>query len=115
MNNSPIIQCDNAVAHIEGFKYEGDPLNFNAYAGEIINVIGPDYSGKSAWIKMISGKEKTSSGNVSIFGKNLHSYNRADWVYLRTQAAYVETDAALLSAANSLQNVMIPALYHATE
>ena len=115
MSISPIIQCEKAVAHIEGFRYEGTPLDFNAYAGEIINLIGPDYSGKSAWIRMISGKELPFSGDVSIFGKNLFSYNRADWIHLRTNAAYIETDTALLSAANGMQNVLIPALYHAKE
>ena len=115
MSNSPLIHCENAIAHIEGFRYEGESLNFTANAGEIINIIGPDYSGKSAWIRMISGKEPATSGDVSIFGKNLYSYNRADWIYLRMNAAYLETDTALLSAANSLQNVMIPAIYHATE
>ena len=115
MINSPIIACNNAVAHIEGFHYEGPALNLEACAGEIINIIGPDYSGKSAWIRMISGKETSSSGDVTIFGKNLHNYSRADWIYLRTKAAYIETDTALLSAANGLRNIMIPALYHATE
>ena len=90
-------------------------MNFIANAGEVINIIGPDYSGKSAWIRMISGKETATSGDVSIFGKDLYRYNRTDWIYLRTNAAYIESDTALLSAANSLQNVMIPALYHATE
>ena len=115
MISSSIIECNNAVAHIEGFHYEGPALNLDACAGETINIIGPDYSGKSAWLRMISGKEENASGEVTIFGKNLHDYNRADWIYLRTKAAYIETDTALLSAANGLRNVMIPALYHATE
>lgn len=115
MNSEPLIHCENAVAHIEGFHYEGEPLNFDAFAGEIINIIGPDYSGKSAWVRMISGKESPASGDVTIFGKNLYTYNRADWIYLRTKAAYIETDTALLSSATALRNVLIPALYHATE
>lgn len=115
VSKSPIIACNNAVAHIEGFRYEGPPLNLGACSGEMISIIGPDYSGKSAWLRMISGKEINNSGDITIFGKNLDNYNRADWIYLRTKVAYVETDTALLSAANGLRNIMIPALYHATE
>ena len=43
MINSPIIECNNAVAHIEGFHYEGPALNLEACTGEMINIIGPDY------------------------------------------------------------------------
>lgn len=115
MSASPIIHCRDAIANIDGFHYEGAPLNFEAYPGEIINIIGPDYSGKSAWVKMLSGKEPPHSGEVSIFGRNVFDNERANWIYLRRNMAFIETDTALLSAANLLQNVMIPALYHVTE
>jgi len=112
MNNTPLIQCRDAVAHISGFHYEGNPLNLEAFAGEMINIIGPDYSGKSAWSRMLCGMDRCDSGSVSIFDKPLFSFKRADWIHLRRNIAYIETDTALLSAANGLQNILLPALYH---
>ena len=112
MNQTPIIRCRDAVANISGFHYDGNPLSLDAFAGEIINIIGPDYSGKSAWIKMLCGIETSYSGMVSIFDKAINSYARSDWINLRKNMAYIDSDTALLSAANALSNVMIPALYH---
>ena len=112
MNNPPLIQCHDAVASITEFEYEGDSLNFMANAGETINVIGPDYSGKSSWTKMICGIDECACGNVSIFDKPLDTYTRKDWINLRKNIAYIKADTALLSAANGLQNIMMPALYH---
>lgn len=115
MSNTPIIQCRDAIANIDGFDYEGNPLNLDAFAGEMINIIGPDYSGKSSWTRMICGMDRSYAGTVSIFEKPLNSYKRTDWIHLRKNIAYIETDTTLLSAANGLQNVLLPALYHSID
>jgi len=48
-------------------------INLELGAGEIIGIIGPNSSGKSTLLKIISGLVKTDVGKVEIFGKKLNS------------------------------------------
>ncbi len=92
--------------------YSGEALNFCAHAGEIICLIGPDHSGKSEWLKTLAGLNPPLSGKLQLLGNDINHHARQDWIRLRTQFAYLSSDTALLSAANGLQNTMMPALYH---
>jgi len=75
-------------------------------------MLGPGYSGKSDWLKTITGVIEPLSGELYISGKNTSDMCREDWVHTRTKIAYVSSDTALLSAANALQNILMPARYH---
>ena len=48
-----------------------DNLSFKVPAGAIVGIIGPNGAGKSTLFKLIAGKEKPDSGEVSI-GKTVH-------------------------------------------
>ncbi|MDB5802339.1 MAG: transporter ATP-binding protein, partial [Rhodocyclales bacterium] len=61
-----------------------DKLSFKVPPGAIVGVIGPDGAGKSTLFRMITGKEKPDSGEVSI-GKTV-------------QLAYVDQSRDVLSA-----------------
>ena len=112
MQNNNIIQCQQLIPDNMPFEYHGDALDLEIKPGEMISIIGPDYSGKSAWLKSICGLEDQLSGSVLINGLNTLNLSGAEWTETRMKVAYVHTDTALLSAANGLTNVMIPALYH---
>ena len=112
MGTTPLISCNQIIAETHVGDYTGNTLDFNAYAGTVVTVIGPGHTGKSDWLKTISGVVQPVSGSLSLLGKHTEEYEQPDWVRARTQLAYVQSDTALLSAANSLQNVMLPAIYH---
>jgi ABC-type polar amino acid transport system ATPase subunit len=111
MQNS-IIQCKQLIPGELPFDYQGQPLDFELSAGEIVCFIGSSYAGRSHWLKSICGLEKQSCGNVYIYGINTLNFSTDDWVNTRMKIAYMHADTALMSAANGLINTMMPALYH---
>jgi len=112
METSTIIQCKQLVADTKDFEYLGNPLDMDANLGTMINMLGPDYSGKSDWLKTITGVIEPASGELYISQKNTDDMTRDDWVRARTKIAYVSSEAALLSAASAIQNILMPARYH---
>lgn len=112
METTALIECRQLVAAIDDNHKSADTLDFSAPAGSIVTIIGPDHTGKSNWLKTIAGIEPPVCGELRLFGKNTEDFRRADWVQARTGIAYVNTDTTILSAANALQNVMLPAVYH---
>lgn len=112
MEATPLIHCEQLVAERHVGDYTGNALDFSAYAGTIVSIIGPGHAGKSDWLQTISGVAQPVSGSLSLLGKNTETYQQQDWVRARTQLGYVSSDTTILSAANALQNIMLPAIYH---
>ena len=44
-------------------------VSFNVYKGEVIGIIGTNGSGKSTWLKIVSGALKPTGGHVEIAGR----------------------------------------------
>jgi len=56
-------------------KYILKNINFDAYRGEIIAIIGNNGSGKTTLLQLIAGILKPSKGDVIVLGKNTKKYN----------------------------------------
>lgn len=108
----PVIKCEDMRANLSEFEYGGEPLSIQADKGEIISIIGPDYTGKSDWLRTIAGLHYPLTGTVYYEGKDIHELDDKEWTRQRIDYAYVKSDTALLSAASGLANVMLPARYH---
>lgn len=109
MENCPLIHCEQL--HANNTKGE---LNLKAYAGNIISIIGSNHDSNTNWLKTIGAIIEAKSGRLYLTGKEPTQFNQEEWVRARTQFAYVHADTAILSAANALQNLMLPAMYHQT-
>ena len=112
MPGNNIIQCQHVTPGDLAFEYQGKALDLNIACGEVISIIGPQYSGKSHWLKTICGLQQQLSGSITIHGIDTLHLSAEDWVMTRTKVAYLHADTALMSAANGLDNVLAPALYH---
>ena len=112
MPDESIIKCQQLIPRELPFDYHGDALDFDIAHGEVVSIIGPDYSGKGNWLRTICGLEDTSSGSVRIKGIDTMDLSEDDWTKTRKKVAYLHQDTALLSAANGLTNVLAPAFYH---
>ena len=112
MHDAAIIKCQRLVPEELPFKYHGDALDFGIARGEVTSIIGPDYSGKGNWLRTICGLEDPLSGSVRIKGIDTMNLSEQDWTMTRRKVAYLHEYTALLSAANGLANVLIPAFYH---
>lgn len=112
MKTDNIIHCEHLIPAQLPFDYHGNALDFDLACGEVVCIIGPNYSGKGSWIRTLCGIEDQSSGDIYIKGLNTLNLSAADWTMTRMKIAYLHEDTALLSAANGLGNVLTPALYH---
>ena len=107
-----IIQCQQVMPDEFTFEYQGKALDLNVASGDIISIIGPHNSGKSHWLKTICGLQQQLSGRINIHGVDTLHLSAKDWSMTRMKVAYLHADTALMSAANGLDNVLIPASYH---
>ncbi len=48
-----------------------DQMTFDIREHEVMGLIGPNGSGKTTMLNLISGRLKLSSGHVEVFGKNI--------------------------------------------
>ena len=112
MPGENIIQCQQVIPDDLTFEYQGEALDLNIAGGEVISIIGPQYSGKSLWLKTICGLQQQLFGSITIHGINTLHISAEDWSMTRIKVAYLHADTALMSAANGLDNVLAPALYH---
>lgn len=112
MHDEAIIECQRLIPGELPFEYHGDALDFDIARGEVTSIIGPDYSGKGNWLRTICGLEDPLSGSVQIKGIDTMNLSEHDWTMTRRKVAYLHDDIALLSAANGLANVLVPAFYH---
>lgn len=114
MENTALIRCEQLTVDNELNENANRVLNLSAKAGEIICLIGPDHENKSDWLQTIAGILEAESGQLFLSGRNTLQFDKEDWVKARSQFGYVRTDTAILSAANAMQNLMLPVMYHKT-
>lgn len=112
MPGNNIIQCQQVVPDDLTFEYQGEALDLNIACGEVISIIGPQHSDISHWLKTICGLQQQLSGSITIYGIDTLHLSAEDWAMTRMKVAYLHADTALMSAANGLDNVLAPALYH---
>jgi len=112
MTENTIIQCRQIIPGNLPFEYHGEALDLAITAGEMIGIIGPNYTDISHWLKTICGLEDQLTGSVRIHGIDTLKLSADDWSMTRMKVAYVHADTALMSAANGLMNVLAPAIYH---
>ena len=112
MNKPILINCEQITPSYEDGESALQPLNLTACSGDIISIIGPDHELTSCYLKTIAGILDAQSGQLLITSQNTLNFERDDWIETRKQFAYVHANTAVLSAANALQNLMLPAMYH---
>ncbi len=106
------LDIQHCISQIPRADYSGSPISFSIGRGEIVSIIGPDYNGKSEWLRTFAGLIRPASGKVISGEISTDCENRAQWEQLRRKLAFVSSETALLSASNGLANVILAASYH---
>ena len=112
MENTTLIQCKHLTPDFENEVYAGNALELNFNAGTLVTMLGSNHSEKSTWLRTIAGLSIPASGRVIIEGKNIDDMDKYAWTQYRKKYAYIHSDTEILSAANAVQNVILPAKYH---
>lgn len=71
MNATPLLSVRNATKRFGGLVAVND-LSFEVYPGEIVGLLGPNGSGKTTAMNLISGALPLNGGEVMLQGKALH-------------------------------------------
>ncbi len=86
-------------------------ISLQVRQGESIAVVGPSGSGKSTLLNIIGALDKPSSGDVSLFGKNLVECDDTELSRIRNrEIGFVFQLHHLLPQCTVLENVLIPAV-----
>ena len=70
MSSSPLLEVAELRKNFGGVQALDD-LNFEIVEGELLGLIGPNGSGKTTAVNLISGFVKPTEGNISYRGKNI--------------------------------------------
>jgi putative ABC transport system ATP-binding protein len=84
-------------------------VSFEAYAGELVAVMGPSGSGKSTLLTLAGGLDQPTAGHVVVEGTDLTAVGAAARARLRrTSIGYVFQDFNLIPALTAAENVSLP-------
>lgn len=84
-------------------------ISLQVAAGELVAVMGPSGSGKSALLTLAGGLDSPTSGTVSVAGVDLGSRSCKGLAALRRRSAgYVFQDLNLIPALTAAENVSLP-------
>ncbi len=98
------------IKFINVTKYYGatkalDQVNMEIGQGEFISMVGLSGAGKSTFLKLIIGEEKTDEGKILIDNIDLSSVQDGDIPFLRRKVGFVFQDIKLLPKRTAFENV----------
>lgn len=89
-----------------------DGVSLEVVAGEILLIFGPSGCGKSTLLSIAGGLDRSFSGSLSLFGKDVSTLPDAELSRLRgDKIGFVFQAFHLLAHLSVLDNVMAPALF----
>ncbi|WP_220495648.1 ABC transporter ATP-binding protein [Oceanospirillum sediminis] len=113
-DKEPVLECiDLAMVYSNGPEEIQvlSQLNFRAYRGERVAIVGSSGSGKTTLLHLLGGLDKPSSGQVVIDGQDLSDMKDAQLGRLRNRSlGFVYQLHHLLPEFTALENVFMPLL-----
>ncbi|MFQ6980438.1 MAG: ATP-binding cassette domain-containing protein [Clostridioides difficile] len=105
------IEIDNLVKEYKNGVKALNALSFNVNAGEIFSLLGPNGAGKSSLINILTTFYKPTSGNVTMFGKDL--VDNPSWI--RTQITCVAQQISIDEHLSLMENMVFQSKMYKVE
>ncbi len=83
-------------------------INLNIHSNEFFLLTGHSGAGKSTLFKLILGLEKISSGQLTVFNKNINFYSDHNIHSLRGRIGVLLQNILLISEINAKENILLP-------
>lgn len=104
-----VIKC----THLATARSESLPeFNLSLGRGALACLLGPSDSGKTLGLRLLGGLDRPAGGSLELLGLDVWRLDDAARRELRKRVGYVPANSALLSSADALQNLTMPADYH---
>lgn len=102
-------QLSKRVADASGELTILHDIEFSAFAGETLAIVGASGSGKSTLLGILAGLDTPTSGTVNLLGQDIFALSEDGRALLRKQhIGFVFQSFQLLMHLNALENVMLP-------
>ncbi len=111
MAKEGIIQLRNVSFYRAG-RAIFDNLNCSISAGKITAIMGPSGTGKTTFLRLISGQLQPQNGQVLLFNKDLAQLKRKQLNKLRTRMGVLFQSGALFTDLSVFENVAFPLREH---
>lgn len=105
------VEIDNLVKEYKNGVKALNGLSFNVNSGEIFSLLGPNGAGKSSLINILTTFYKPTSGNVTMFGKDL--VDNPSWI--RTQIACVAQQCSIDEHLSLMENMVFQSKMYKVE
>jgi putative ABC transport system ATP-binding protein len=107
----PLVSADRVVKVYNGGGQKSAAVrgvSLEACRGELILLLGPSGSGKTTLLTLMAGLCRPTEGRVSLFGRNLEEYGRAELQLVRARRmGFVFQTFLLLDSLTAQENVEI--------
>jgi cell division transport system ATP-binding protein len=97
-----------AIGKSYGPKKVLESITLEVKEGEVVFILGPPSSGKSALFRLALVEELPSEGSVTILGRKSPGIKRKEISRIRSKIGMLPQEAKLLKDRNVLENVMLP-------
>ena len=78
LDGAPILKVTNLLKRFGGFRAL-DGLSFHVASGEILGLVGPNGSGKTTAINVVSGLYAPDGGEIALDGASIGGWRRTNW------------------------------------
>jgi ABC-type lipoprotein export system ATPase subunit len=114
-----LLECKDLIkiypSPVEGLMFPAlRGLNFQAKQGRLIAIIGPSGAGKTTFLRLVSGFDTPSSGEIWFNGKLMNQFTQAELENYRQNKIgimYQSPRENLIWNLNALDNVLLPIRY----
>ena len=113
MNDSAVIKVDNLVKNfLSGSEYINilKGINFEAEQGSSVAISGSSGSGKSTFLNIIGGLDRSDSGTITVAGSDITNLSENQLSsYRQKKIGFIFQFHYLLKDFTAIENVMLPA------